>query len=210
MSPADFVHFFGQEGASAILRTGDADVARQAMAAAIRGGFRVVEFTMSIPDVDALIQEFAEQPDLAVGAGTVLTLDQLDLVVSAGAKFVVSPVVDVEIIKACTERNVCCMPGCATPSELYLAHRSGAQLQKLFPQTGTGPMYVKHCLGPLPFLRIVPTSGVTLENAREYLDCGSFAVGFVASLFHPEDMATENYAAIESRARAMMSQVQAS
>ena len=201
MSPEEFVSYFRSQRASAILRTNDEAVARNAMSAAVRGGFRIVEFTMSIPNTTGLIREFAADGDLIVGAGTVLTCDQADEVIDAGARFVVSPVVDVEVIQHCAKREVACMPGCSTPTEMLTAYRAGAQLQKLFPQTGTGPLFVKHCKGPLPFLNIVPTSGVTIDNVAEYFAFGAHAVGYVASLFDADDLASGNFEAIEDRAR---------
>jgi Entner-Doudoroff aldolase len=207
MTPEDFVEHFREQRASAILRTNDETLARNAMNAAVAGGFRVIEFTMSIPNTTALIREFSSDPKLTVGAGTVLTCEQVDAVIEAGARFVVSPVVDVEVIKHCVERGVACMPGCRTPTEMFTAYRAGAQLQKLFPQTGTGPMYVKHCLGPLPFLKIVPTSGVTLENVADYLAAGAHAVGFVATLFTPDDLLNGNFQAIEDRSKQIFSAV---
>ena len=204
MKPDEFVEHFRSQRASAILRTNDEAIARQAMAAAVRGGFRIVEFTMSIPNTTGLIREFAADQGLVVGAGTVLTCDDADAVIDAGAKFVVSPVVDCEVIQHCVKRNVACMPGCSTPTEMLTAHRAGAALQKLFPQTGTGPMFVKHCKGPLPFLNIVPTSGVTIDNVAEYFAAGAHAVGFVASLFTPDDLARGNFSAIEERAQQML------
>ena len=91
---------------------------------------------------------------------------------------------------------------------MFNAHQAGAQLQKLFPQTGTGPLWVKHCLGPLPFLKIVPTSGVTADNVNEYFQAGAHAVGFVASLFCSDDMAAGNFDAIEERARTILKVIQ--
>ena len=147
MTPDAFVELFGREKASAILRTSDTERARQAMLAAIRGGFRIIEFTMSIPCVTELIDEFSRMDDVVVGAGTVITADEVKSVVDAGAQFVVSPVTDVDMIKASVDCGVACMPGCTTPTEMLAAHRLGAPLQKLFPEAGTGPLWVKHCLG---------------------------------------------------------------
>ena len=207
MTPENFVKRFGTQRASAILRTHDKDAAREAMNAAIQGGFRIVEFTLSIPGAFELIQEFSERTELIVGAGTVLTTDDARRAVEAGAKFLVSPVVDQTVIKEAATLSVAAMPGCATPSEMLKAHRSGAQLQKLFPEQAIGPIWVKQTLGPLPFLKIVPTSGVTLENAADFLRAGAFAVGFVNSLFDPQDIADANWPAITDRAARMLNAV---
>jgi Entner-Doudoroff aldolase len=204
MTPDDFVREFTTERASAILRTNDHEAARRAMNAAVAGGFRIVEFTLSIPGAFELIEEFTAQGDLIVGAGTVLTTDDAVRSVEAGAQFLVSPVVDQAVIDKAGSLGVAAMPGCSTPTEMLRAHRAGAPLQKLFPETATGPAWVKQTLGPLPFLKIVPTSGVTLDNAAEYLRAGAAAVGFVNSLFEPADVAAGNWGAVQARAAAML------
>ena len=204
MTPEDFVRQFKADRASAILRTTDQQAARQAMNAAVRGGFRIVEFTLSIPGTFELVEEFAAQDGLVVGVGTVLTVEDAGKAVRAGAKFLVSPVVDEAVIDEAASLGVAMMPGCSTPTEMLRAHRAGASLQKLFPEQGIGPAWVKQTLGPLPFLNIVPTSGVTLENAAAYLRAGAVAVGFVNSLFDAEDIAAERWKAIEDRAAQML------
>lgn len=207
MNPADFLTEFRNERASAILRTNDTDNARKAMNAAVEGGFRIVEFTYSIPHVLELIREFSERDGVIVGAGTVVTPEEAAKAVEAGARFLVSPVVDEAVIKAAGDLGVAMMPGCATPTEMLRAHRLGAPLQKLFPGQASGPMWVKQTLGPLPFLNIVPTSGVDIENAVHYLRVGSFAVGFVNSLFAPEEIAAGRFDVIRERAAAMIQAV---
>lgn len=209
MSPDQFLDLYRSQRASAILRTSDRALARAAMRAAVRGGFRVIEFTFSIPGAVELIAEFARDPNVVVGAGTVLTVEEARQAVAAGARFLVSPVMDPVVIEQATRLGVAMMPGCSTPTEMLQAHRCGAALQKLFPAPGTGPAWVAQTLGPLPFLRIVPTAGVTLENAAAYLKAGAFAVGFVNSLFEPADVKAGRWDIIESRARAMLEAVRA-
>ncbi len=204
MDAATFVRVFKQERASAILRTNNQASARKAMEAAVRGGFRIIEFTLSVPGAVDLITEFSRKPGIIVGAGTVLTVEQVDEVIAAGARFVVSPVMDEAVIRRATEHNVASMPGTSTPTEMLQAYRAGAPLQKLFPEAGPGPIWVKQTLGPLPFLNIVPTSGVTQSNAVAYLQAGAAAVGFVNSLFVPEEIKAGAYDLIEQRAIAML------
>lgn len=205
MSPGEFVETLRKERGSAILRTKENAVAREAMKAAIGGGFKIIEFTLTIPGVYDLISEFAADSALTVGAGTILTPEEAHRAVNAGAKFLVSPVLDEEVIAAANSLNVAMMPGCSTPTEMLRAHRLGAPLQKLFPAPGTGADWVRHTLGPLPMLKIVPTSGVTLQNAEAYLDAGAWAVGFTASLFSLDVLAKRNYSEIEMRAKDMVS-----
>lgn len=207
MTPDDFVQRFQQARASAILRTHDEQLARQAMEAAINGGFRIVEFTLSIPNAFALIEEFSARSELIVGAGTVLREEEAQEAVRAGAQFLVSPVVDEQVIDQAASLGVAAMPGCSSPTEMLRAHRAGAPLQKLFPEQGVGPAWVKQTLGPLPFLNIVPTAGVTYESAADYLRAGAMAVGFVNSLFDATDIASENWQAITQRAAQMLQAV---
>ena len=208
MHPDEFVTFFGARRASAILRTTIADAAKPAMEAALVGGFEVIEFTLTTPGAFDLIGEFSSRPGIVVGAGTVLTSDDARLAVEAGARFLVSPVVDEAVIDAAKTLGVAMMPGTHTPTEMLRAHRAGAQLQKLFPAPGIGAPYVKACMGPMPFLRIVPTSGVNESNAATYFESGAFAVGFVAPLFDPDLMAAGRFDRIEQRARTLLEAVQ--
>ena len=204
MRPEEFCEFLHQEQASAILRTPHGDRAVPAMRAAARAGFKVLEFTMTIPNALGAIETLAGEVDGVVGAGTVLTVEQARDAVSAGARFLVSPVCDPAIIDVAQELGVACIPGCFTPTEMLTAHRAGAPLVKLFPIPGTGPSFVRAVLGPLPDLRIVPTSGVTGENVADYLAAGAFAVGFVTPLFHSSDIEREDYDKIEDRGRTLL------
>ncbi len=208
MTPDDFVGFLKNHRASAILRTSCAEAARPAMEAAVRGGFRIVEFTLTTPGALELIEEFAGRDGLVVGAGTVLSVEQAKAAVDRGASFLVSPVVDEKVIEAAGALGVAVIPGTHTPTEMLRAHRAGAPLQKLFPAPGIGAAYVKACLGPMPFLRIVPTAGVDQSNAAAYLAAGAFAVGFVAPLFDPQEIAAGRFAGIQERARSLLQAVQ--
>jgi len=201
MTPEEFVTLFHEERASAILRTPHADLAAPAMDAAVRAGFRIVEFTLTIPKALRRIEEFSAQDGLVVGAGTVLSPEDARNAVHAGARFLVSPVVDPDVVAEARRLGVAMMPGTFTPTEMLHAHRLGAPLQKLFPGPAEGPAYVRACKGPLPFLNIVPTSGVTAENVAEYFAAGAWAVGFVAPLFDPALVAARDFDAIESRGR---------
>jgi Entner-Doudoroff aldolase len=204
MTPEEFVDLFGREKASAILRTDDQENAARAMDAAIAGGFRILEFTLTGPGALERIRDYAQRQGYVVGAGTVLTADDATRAVAAGARFLVSPVVDEKVIAAAAELGVASMPGTHTATEMLLAHRAGAQLCKLFPAPAGGPAYVKATLGPLPFLKIVPTNGVDHRNAGAWMAAGCHGVGFVATLFDPEFMATGNWDAIEERAAACL------
>lgn len=201
MTPQAFVEKFGQLRASAILRTDDQEKAALAMEAAIRGGFEIIEFTLTVPGVFDLVRDFSRRPGLVVGTGTVMDESEAQRSVEAGARFLVSPVVDEIVIHAARDLGVACMPGTHTPTEMLRAHRAGAQLCKLFPSPSGGPAWVRSVLGPMPWLKIVPTNGVDEHNAGDWIAAGAFAAGFVAPLFPPGDIAAGRWDAIEERAR---------
>jgi 2-dehydro-3-deoxyphosphogluconate aldolase/(4S)-4-hydroxy-2-oxoglutarate aldolase len=203
-----FVEQFRKIKASAILRTDSQEKAALAMEAAIRGGFTVVEFTLTIPGAYELVEEFSKREGLIVGTGTVMDAKQAQLSVEAGARFLVSPVVDENVIFAANELGVASMPGTHTPTEMLRAHRAGAQMCKLFPSPSGGPDWVRSVLGPMPYLNIVPTNGVDEHNAADWIKAGSFAVGFVAPLFVASDIAEQRWDAIEQRARRCIAAVQ--
>jgi 2-dehydro-3-deoxyphosphogluconate aldolase / (4S)-4-hydroxy-2-oxoglutarate aldolase len=193
--------------AIAILRSNDHATGREALAAAVRGGFRVLEVTLSTPGAIEIIADLSRDPQLLIGAGTVLTADQARAAVRAGARFLVSPVLDVDVVAEANKLGSIVMPGCATPTELWQAHRAGAPLQKLFPAPATGPGWLRAVLAPMPFLRVIPTNGVEVDNAAEWLAAGAFAVGCVRSLFAPESLAAHAWDDIEGRARALLAAV---
>ena len=205
MKPEEFVAFLGSERASAILRTDDGDLAIPAMEAALAAGFRVCKYTLTIPGAFECIRETSSRhEDVVVGAGTVLTEDQARKAIDNGARFLVSPIMDPKMIQLASDLGVAIIPGCSTPTEMQAAHEAGAPLVKLFPGPAGGPSWVKATLGPLPHLRIVPTSGVTPENARSFLEAGAHAVGFVAPLFDPEDLSRKNWSRLEERGRSLL------
>jgi 2-dehydro-3-deoxyphosphogluconate aldolase/(4S)-4-hydroxy-2-oxoglutarate aldolase len=204
------VRRLGARRACAIVRTHDEELALRALEAAVAGGFRVLEITLTTPGATTLLRRFARDADLLVGAGTVLTPDDAGRAVDAGAAFLVSPVADKAAIAAARALDVPMIAGAHTPTELLQAHRLGAPLQKLFPAPAGGPTWLRAVLGPLPFLRVIPTNGVDGANVGAWFAAGAVGVGFAATLFVAEDMAARDFAAIEARARALVAASQAS
>jgi len=185
----------------AIIRTSDRALAAEAMRAVVRGGFRLVEFTLTTPDALGLIAEFSRERGLIVGAGTVMSAHDVEQAVAAGARFIVSPNFDAAVVAATRRLDAVSIPGTYTPSEMVAASAAGADIVKLFPAPADIAQYVRQVVGPLPDLRIFPTAGVTPENFRAVLEAGAFGVGFVSSLFSPADMQSRNFAALERRAQ---------
>ena len=189
---------------SAIIRTDDHNVAEQAMQAAVDGGFRVVEFTLTTPGSLNLITQFRENDDLIVGAGTVMSPIIAQEAVEAGAQFLVSPVCNVDVIQEAEKLDVVSIPGTFTATEMETAHRAGADFVKLFPAPENVAEYIRFILAPLPYLKIFPTSGVNLDNMLDVLQAGAAGIGFVRPLFDPEMIHNKNYGGIRQRAEAIV------
>lgn len=189
--------------AVAVVRIKDASRLAEAAAALRRGGITAIEVTMTVPGAVDIIREMVRgrEPGTLVGAGTVLDAGQATDVIGAGADFVVSPVTDRDMVVACREAGVLVVPGAFTPTEIVAAWRAGADLVKVFPATSLGPQFVRDLRGPLPEVRLMPTGGVTIENAREYLAAGAAAVGLGGALVDAKSVEARDWAGIEARAR---------
>jgi|Transcript_9895 2-dehydro-3-deoxyphosphogluconate aldolase/(4S)-4-hydroxy-2-oxoglutarate aldolase len=200
---------FADIRACAVLRTATSEACPKAMQAAIDGGFKIAEFTLTTPDCLDHLSAFREkyEGDVMVGCGTILSPEDAANAVDAGAEFIITPVMLPDVIQWCAERNIVCVPGCQTPTEMVNAYRAGAPLQKLFPGVAGGPMWVKAVSSALPFLSINPTSGVDLDNAGEYLKMGAASVGLVAPLFDPEAIARGDFDQIAKNAEKCMANV---
>jgi 2-dehydro-3-deoxyphosphogluconate aldolase/(4S)-4-hydroxy-2-oxoglutarate aldolase len=186
----------------------DANDALPLADALAEGGLPCAEITFRTAGAEEALRRIAgERPEIVVGAGTVLTADQAQRAVDAGARFIVSPVTDEVVIGKALELGVAAMPGTQTPTEMWRAHNAGAHLCKLFPVTAGGPAHVRSVLGPMPFVKIVPTNGVDESNAADYLNAGCHAIGFVATLFEAEAVRTGDRDRIASRARTLLASV---
>ena len=146
-------------------------------------GVRCFEITLDAPDaaddLAAVRQRLASRDDgpFVVGAGTVLTMAQLDASAAAGASFAVAPILDLPILHAAVERGLPFVPGALTPTEIRLAWEAGATFVKLFPASAVGPSLVRELRGPLPDIELIPTGGVDGDNAERFLEAGAVAVG---------------------------------
>jgi 2-dehydro-3-deoxyphosphogluconate aldolase / (4S)-4-hydroxy-2-oxoglutarate aldolase len=174
-------------GAIAILRTETAEQALGAAKAVIAGGFRIIEVTYGVPKTTGVISQLRrENAGLLIGAGTVLTRKQANEAIDAGAEFLVSPCVIPEMMEVGRERGIATVPGAFTPTEVYNAWSSGADIVKIFPAVAKGPEYLKALRGPLPNVPMMPTSGVTVSNVADWFRAGAVAVGAVGSVLNPE------------------------
>lgn len=200
---------FATVRACAVLRTATSAACPKAMQACIDGGFKIVEFTLTTPDCLDHLSDFRKEydGDVMVGCGTIMDTKDAERAVDAGAQFIITPVMLPDVIEWCAQRNVVVVPGCQTPTELVSAYRAGAPLQKLFPGVTGGPMWVKAVSSALPMLSINPTSGVTLDNAAEYLSHGAASVGLVAPLFDPVAIQNEDWDQIAKNAAKVMANI---
>jgi 2-dehydro-3-deoxyphosphogluconate aldolase / (4S)-4-hydroxy-2-oxoglutarate aldolase len=152
----------------------------QVAEALVAGGVRAFEVTLNSPDAVAAISALARRYSdgtLLVGAGTVLDVADATTAVEAGARFLVSPHTDVELVRWAVARKIPIFPGAFTPSEILAAWRAGASAVKLFPASAVGPSFVREMRGPLAGVPLIPTGGVTAENAPAFIAAGALAVG---------------------------------
>jgi 2-dehydro-3-deoxyphosphogluconate aldolase / (4S)-4-hydroxy-2-oxoglutarate aldolase len=196
-------------GAVAVIRLPSADAVHRTVDALLAGGVRAIELTLTTPGAFGLLRALRDSfgDTLVLGAGSVLTAVDAYAAIEAGATFVVSPVCDDEVIRAAHDANVPAMAGGYTPNELLHAHRRGADVVKLFPADSLGPSFVRGVLAPMPFLRLMPTGGVTPTNAGTWLAAGAVAVGLGSALVDTQAIAAGDFAAIQLRAEQTMASI---
>jgi 2-dehydro-3-deoxyphosphogluconate aldolase/(4S)-4-hydroxy-2-oxoglutarate aldolase len=208
MTRSDVVRRIEAEGVVAVVRLTDAAVGREVAEALIAGGVSAIEITMTVPRATELIAELsAAMPGALIGAGTVTAPEMARDVIDAGARFVVGPVFRPAVIEACHERDVPCCPGCFSPTEILAAWEMGADIVKLFPATALGPGYIKDLRGPFPSVKIMPTGGVSRDNAGDWIRAGAVAVGAGTSLVDPKAVEQRKFDAISANARTFVEAV---
>ena len=196
-------------GVVAIVRLPDARSVSQVASALIDGGVTVIEVTMTVPKAVDLIAELARSVDgVLIGAGTVTDARTADAVIRAGARFVVSPVLRPDVIAACHANDVAVMPGCFSPTEILSAWELGADIVKLFPATAVGPSYLKDVRAPLPQVKLMPTGGVSRDNAADWIRAGAVALGVGTALVDPKVVAAGRFDQITANARQLVAAVQ--
>ena len=194
----------------AVIRMKDAARLAEVATALRKGGVSAIEITMTVPGAVDIIRELvrSKPPGTLIGAGTVLDAGTATEVIAAGADFVVSPITDRETIQTCREAGVLVAPGAFTPTEIVAAWRAGADIVKVFPATSLGPQFFRDLRGPLPFVRLMPTGGVTLENARLFLAAGACSVGIGTALVDAKAVEAGNWEELETRARVLVASLE--
>jgi 2-dehydro-3-deoxyphosphogluconate aldolase / (4S)-4-hydroxy-2-oxoglutarate aldolase len=190
-------------GIVAVVRSPDSAQLVQVAQALADGGVHVIEITMTVPDALDVLRQVrrALGGRVLLGAGTVLDAETARAVILAGAEYVVSPTVNVEVIRLCHRYDKLVMPGAFTPTEILTAWEAGADIVKVFPADVVGPAFFKALRGPLPQIRLMPTGGVDLNTAAAFLQAGACCLGIGGQLADPKAIAERNFDRIRDLAR---------
>jgi 2-dehydro-3-deoxyphosphogluconate aldolase/(4S)-4-hydroxy-2-oxoglutarate aldolase len=186
--------------------SGLADIARALMA----GGVPIAEVTMTVPGAVEGIRGLAAEfgPDLLVGVGSVTMPEQAEDAADAGAQFIVSPVTVPEVIQAARRLDKAVVPGAFTPTEIWSAWSQGADVVKVFPADVGGPEYFRSILAPMPFLRLSPTGGVTVETAGAFIKAGAVTLGAGSALVEKKAVAAGDWGRITALAKAFRAEIE--
>jgi 2-dehydro-3-deoxyphosphogluconate aldolase / (4S)-4-hydroxy-2-oxoglutarate aldolase len=198
-----------QDGVIAVVRLDDLSKAVPLTEALVAGGVRAVEFTFTNPTAgEAIAAASATLGSRAlIGAGSVLDAETARVAILAGARFVVTPTVSAATIEICNRYGVATTIGALTPTEILTAWQAGATFVKVFPANLGGPRYLRDVLGPLPQLKLIPTGGVDVDNAGEFIRAGAVAVALGSNLVDGRSVATEDWETITARAQAIIDAV---
>ena len=193
----------------AVLRTKDPDKLLKVIEAIDDGGISVAEITMTVPNAIELIKEISSKTkrDIIIGVGSVLDPETAERAIKAGAKYVVSPILKKEVIEMAHKYDVPAMPGCFTPTEIQAAYELGADVVKVFPADVLGMKFFKGVLAPMPHLKLMPTGGVSLTNAGEWIKSGACAVGVGSALLDNEAIVRGDYDKLTENAKLIIENV---
>jgi len=193
-----------ETGLIPVIRADSSDIAMRAVDAIRQGGISVLEITMTVPGAIRIIEDVTRRfgDDAIVGAGTVLDSETARACILAGAQFIVSPALDLDTIACCRRYSIPVMPGAMTPSEVVTAWKAGADLVKIFPAHALGgPSYLKALKAPLPQVELIPTGGVSLKNASDFIKAGAAALGVGTDLVDTAALRSGEDQVITTRAK---------
>jgi 2-dehydro-3-deoxyphosphogluconate aldolase/(4S)-4-hydroxy-2-oxoglutarate aldolase len=198
-------------GIVAVVRAPDPTHLVEVMRALADGGVTVAEVTFTVPNaLDVLRQARKELPaNILLGAGTVLDPETARAAILAGAEFIVSPTLNLDVIRLCNRYDKVVTPGAFTPTEILTAWEAGADIVKVFPAENLGPAFFKAMRGPLPQIRLMPTGGVDLNTAAEFLKAGACCLGVGSQMVEPKAVANRDYDRLRDLARQYVSVVKA-
>jgi len=203
MSKEDQLRHVLDCGIVAVVRSPDSQQLVEVTRALADGGVTVVEITMSVPNALEVLRQVRQAlgDRVLLGAGTVLDAETARAVLLAGAEYIVSPTVNVDVIRLCQRYDKLVMPGAFTPTEILTAWEAGADIVKVFPAEVVGPAYFKAVRGPLPQIRLMPTGGVDLGTAAAFLRAGACCLGVGGQLVEPKAVAERNFDRLRDLAR---------
>jgi 2-dehydro-3-deoxyphosphogluconate aldolase / (4S)-4-hydroxy-2-oxoglutarate aldolase len=203
MSTSETLTRILESGIVAVIRMTDTGRLLRVVEAIQTGGVNLIEITMTVPDALAMIRRVTDEAsqDVVVGVGSVINRNMAEDAVEAGARYVVSPVFKPEVVDACKALGVPVMQGAFTPTEALAAHEAGADIVKVFPADVLGMAFLKGVLAPMPFLRLLPTGGVTLDNAGDWVRAGAVGVGVGGALLDSKAIASDRFDVITDNAR---------
>lgn len=197
------------QGAVAVVRLKDPEKLDWVVDTLRGAGLSALEITLTVPGAIEQIRRLADRlgPGHLVGVGSVLTAADAERAMDAGAAYVVSPVFVPDVVRAAGERGVPVMPGCFTPSEIMRAHEAGADIVKVFPADVVGVAFFKAVLAPMPHLRLMPTGGVTPQNAGDWIRAGAVAVGVGGALLDKQAIAANDTERLSGLTRELLESV---
>lgn len=185
----------------AVVRGNDEDETKKIVDEIIKGGFKNIEITFTVPNAEEVINQLHKQygDDIVLGAGTVLDAATAQIAINKGAQYIVSPHLDTNISKLCNVYSIPYLPGCSSATEIIEALRYGSDLIKLFPGGQLGAGFIKDIKGPVPNVELMPSGGVNLNNVSDWIEKGSFAVGIGGDL--TKEFTGNNYEVISEKAQ---------
>jgi len=203
MAKEDTLARITASGVVAVLRAPSGEMLTDVAEALLAGGVEAIEVTFTVPGAHRVLEQVADRlgDKILLGAGTVLDSETARVALLAGAEFVVGPTVNLDVIRLCQRYDKAVMPGALTPTEVLTAWEAGADIVKVFPSDITGPKYLKALHGPLPQVRLMPTGGVNLDTAADFLRAGACALGIGGSLVESKAVAAGDMARIQSLAK---------
>ena len=195
--------------AVAVIRMEDPSKLIRVAEAIHNGGVKAIEITMTVPNAIETIALASKEigNKVLIGVGSILTPEMALKAIDAGAQYVVSPIFKSEIIKTSHDNNIPAMPGTFTPTEAQMAYEAGADIIKLFPADVLGMNFIKGIKAPMPHLKVMPTGGVSLTNAGDWLNAGACAVGVGSALLDKQAIHYENYSVLTENAKLIMKSI---
>ncbi len=188
-------------GIVSVIRGDDISKIMKVVEAILSGGIRVIEITFTVKEASKIIESLSKIKEIIVGAGTVLDKDKAEAAISKGAQFIVSPALDLEVIKVCRRHETIICPGAFSPTEIITAWKAGADIIKISPISFLGHGYLKALKGPFPQIPFMPTGGIDLNNASAYIKEGAALLGVGGGLIDKKAMGEGRYEVITAKAK---------